>query len=258
MKSEDPEYVAARRVLLNALDALGTQRSAVVLVGAQAIYLRVGDAGIPGSLRTTDGDLGLRPELLTREPELSACMTKANFHLDPREPVGIWVTETDIGGRMAEVKVDLLVPDAVGGVGSRAARIPPHAKSTARKVRGLEGVLFDHDMMSLPSLEATDTRSHKILVAGPAALIVAKSHKIMERLAEGKRLGPLPKDALDVVRLLRGCPEDEVVDRTKRLIAFDGSQVAAEQATAVVTREAWDFLRTEFGVLAGRGCDLAV
>lgn len=38
----DPEYVAARRVLLDALAALLAQRNAVVLVGAQAIYLRVG------------------------------------------------------------------------------------------------------------------------------------------------------------------------------------------------------------------------
>src|SRR6187401_2744009 len=34
-----PEYVLARRVLLDALQALGSQRDAVVLVGAQAIYL---------------------------------------------------------------------------------------------------------------------------------------------------------------------------------------------------------------------------
>lgn len=38
----DPEYFAARRVLLDALDALGVHRKAVVLVGAQAIYLHVG------------------------------------------------------------------------------------------------------------------------------------------------------------------------------------------------------------------------
>lgn len=43
-KDPDPEYVAARRVLLDALDALGTHRKAVVLVGAQAIYLQVGAA----------------------------------------------------------------------------------------------------------------------------------------------------------------------------------------------------------------------
>jgi hypothetical protein len=35
----DPRYVAARSVLLDALGALGAQREAVVLVGAQAIYM---------------------------------------------------------------------------------------------------------------------------------------------------------------------------------------------------------------------------
>jgi hypothetical protein len=41
-----PEYVLARRVLLDALQALGSQRDAVVLVGAQAIYLHVGEADL--------------------------------------------------------------------------------------------------------------------------------------------------------------------------------------------------------------------
>ncbi len=39
-----PIYVAARGVLLDALDALGEQRQAVILAGAQAIYLHTGDA----------------------------------------------------------------------------------------------------------------------------------------------------------------------------------------------------------------------
>jgi hypothetical protein len=39
----DPEYVEARRILLDALEAIGHHRKAVVLVGAQAIYLRVGE-----------------------------------------------------------------------------------------------------------------------------------------------------------------------------------------------------------------------
>lgn len=39
----DPAYIAARRVLLDALNALGPHRASVVLVGAQAIYLHVGD-----------------------------------------------------------------------------------------------------------------------------------------------------------------------------------------------------------------------
>lgn len=41
-----PLYIVARTVLLDALDALGEQRDAVVLVGAQAIYLHAGDADI--------------------------------------------------------------------------------------------------------------------------------------------------------------------------------------------------------------------
>jgi hypothetical protein len=35
----DPLYVAARRVLLDALGALDNHREALVLVGAQAVYL---------------------------------------------------------------------------------------------------------------------------------------------------------------------------------------------------------------------------
>ena len=38
----DPQYVVARSVLLDALEALGKQREAVVVVGAQAIYLHTG------------------------------------------------------------------------------------------------------------------------------------------------------------------------------------------------------------------------
>jgi hypothetical protein len=38
----DPEYVKARRVLLDALAALAPHSEAVVLVGAQAIYLQTG------------------------------------------------------------------------------------------------------------------------------------------------------------------------------------------------------------------------
>ena len=42
----DQAYVLARRVLLDALEALDDQRDAVILVGAQAIYLHTGDADL--------------------------------------------------------------------------------------------------------------------------------------------------------------------------------------------------------------------
>lgn len=42
----DPLYVAARRVLLDALTALREHRDAIVLVGAQAVYIHAGDADL--------------------------------------------------------------------------------------------------------------------------------------------------------------------------------------------------------------------
>jgi len=64
----DPEYAAARRVLLDALGALGAHCKAVVLVGAQAIYLRVGAGDMAVAPFTTDGDLALNPTVLGDEP----------------------------------------------------------------------------------------------------------------------------------------------------------------------------------------------
>jgi len=53
----DPRYVEARRVLLNALAALAPHGPAFVVAGAQAVYLRTGDADIAVAQYTTDGDL---------------------------------------------------------------------------------------------------------------------------------------------------------------------------------------------------------
>lgn len=55
-------YALARRVLLDALDALGDQRDAVVLVGAQAIFLHTGDTDLAVEPFTTDGDVAINPE----------------------------------------------------------------------------------------------------------------------------------------------------------------------------------------------------
>jgi hypothetical protein len=41
-----PITVEARRALLDALDALSDQRAALVLVGAQAIYIYTGEADV--------------------------------------------------------------------------------------------------------------------------------------------------------------------------------------------------------------------
>lgn len=77
----DTECVAARGVLLDALDALGTHRKAVVLVGAQAIYLHVGEGDLAVAPYTTDGDLAIDPRELDDEPELARTLEAAGFDL---------------------------------------------------------------------------------------------------------------------------------------------------------------------------------
>jgi hypothetical protein len=84
-----PEMVAARRVLLDALDALGPHREAVVLVGAQAVYSHTGSGDLSVAPMTTDADLALRVDGLAEVPELSTAMTGAGFELadQPGSPV---------------------------------------------------------------------------------------------------------------------------------------------------------------------------
>jgi hypothetical protein len=64
----DPEYVLACKVLLDALQALGEQRGAVVIVGAQAIYLHAGDAELAVAPYTADGDVVIDPSSLRDAP----------------------------------------------------------------------------------------------------------------------------------------------------------------------------------------------
>lgn len=259
--THSPEYVAARAVLLDALDILGSQRRGVVLVGAQAICIRVGDSGLAVSLHTTDADLGLIPDLLAATPELAACMTRAGFRHDSASSVGIWVADRVIDGAPGLAQVDLLVPDAVSGragEGKRRPDIPPHDPRAARIVRGIEGALFDHDTMRVGALDPTDARAFDVAVAGPAALVIAKAHKIRERLGQVRRANTVAKDALDVLRVLRGTSEDDVAERWCALLAEGTSPDTVRIATAVVARDALEFVRSEFAVAGGRGCELAV
>ncbi len=111
--------------------------------------------------------------------------------------------------------------------------------------------------MTISALDPADLRRREILVAGPGALLVAKIHKIQERLAEARRATGVAKDALDVVRLLRGCREEDTAARLQGLLSGASSGDRVREATAAVTAEAVESLRAEFGVTAGRGCSLA-
>ena len=57
MDAVAPEYVAARRVLLDALEALKDHLPSLILVGAQAVYHHTGETDLNVPLMTTDADL---------------------------------------------------------------------------------------------------------------------------------------------------------------------------------------------------------
>jgi hypothetical protein len=234
----EPEYVAARRVLLDALDALGAHRDALVLVGAQAIYLHTGEGDLAVAPYTTDGDLALDPARLSSEPTLEDAMRLAGFRLD--EQPGIW-------RGAGEVEIDLLVPEAVGGGGTRGARLDVHGNRAARKARGLEAALVDNSPSQITAFEPDDDRLFALAVAGPAALLVAKLHKLADRRDAPSRLDD--KDALDVVRLLRATRTQEVAEVLQRL--------TQDAQAAEVTSEAIEQLDALFASPDAHGCQMA-
>src|SRR3990170_972500 len=231
----DELYVVARRVLLDALDALGTHRNAVVLVGAQAEYLRVGEADLAVAPFTTDGDLAIDPAVLGEIPPLEKALMAAGFFPKTKDSVGIWITKRPTSrGVDTEVAVDLLVPASVSpGTGRRAARLRGHDARAARIVKGLDGAIVDADLMHLTALEAADARAFDLRVAGPAALLVAKVHKISERHGTDRQSD---KDALDVLRLLRGTETDDLARRYQRLLADPRSAEAAKTGQGLLEK----------------------
>ncbi len=180
--------VQARSVLLDALTALSDHRDSVVVIGAQAIYLHTGAAEVALAEATKDSDLALDSRSLGSDPLIEAAMTGANFILnpDPGQP-GSWINPQGI-------PVDLMVPEAIAGPSSRRrADIPPHSREATRRAVGLEAAVVDHAEMEIRSLSAADPRVLHAQVAGPAALLVAKLHKLGERQASPTRL--VDKDA---------------------------------------------------------------
>ncbi len=236
----DQLYVEARRALLDAVEALAPHRDSLILVGAQAVYLHTGEADIAVAPYTKDADVAIDPRHLGGHPVLDDAMQAAGF--EPGDQPGIWkATRT-----MAQV--DLLVPDTLGGPGRhRGAQIEGHGRRAARRVAGIEGALVDNASMSIGSLEASDSRRVELQVAGPAALLVSKLHKLGERRERPDRL--LDKDALDVYRLLVAVPTADLAATLRRLLTVP---VSAE-----ATRIGIGFLRSLFATPEALGSQMA-
>jgi hypothetical protein len=249
----DARYVAARRVLLDALTALAPHGDAVILAGAQAIYLHTGSAELAIAPYTTDGDLVLNPSLLGEIPELEAGMTDAGFHLQQvrghAEP-GIWLAKTSAAGEEIVVPVDLIVPEGIAsGRGRRAARLAGHGTRAARRAVGVEAALVDNSTMTIAALDPNDRRALQAKVAGPAALLVAKAHKLHDRVLSGRQDRLDDKDAADVVRLMQATKPDEIAATLDILIK--------DEIAGPSTREAFEYIEELFGRRGRPGIEMA-
>lgn len=226
------EYIEARRVLLDALGALRPHLDAVVLIGAQAVYLRTTGRLPTYQPYTTDADIVLDPARLLDIPPIGRSMTDAGFVLTD-EP-GIWEARFERVGFTEEivVPVDLIVPEQVASkAGRRSARLPgEHGKNTARKIPGVEGTLVELGPIKIASFESSDTRSVVVNVAGEAALLVAKLHKLGDRLAKPERLEA--KDAGDVYRLFDAIGPKEMAARLSALLGDERSASSTEAGLA--------------------------
>lgn len=236
----DAGYIAARAALLDVLESLGPHRDAVILVGAQAIYLHTGPSDEAVSPHTTDADLAINPRALSASPPLETILFNAGFEITRRP--GTWSRPG------SGVDIDLLVPSTLGGPGRRGARLLGHSPDVARKASGLEAVLVDNAPDVVGSLIHDGGPRFVVRVAGLAALLVAKLFKINDRASARDRL--LNKDGLDVLRILRFADADRIGSRLELL--------ASDPISGTSTHIARNLLVSQFSRPRGSGVMLAV
>ena len=242
---DDEARIEAREALLDAVEALECHIDAIVLVGAQAVYVHTEgeDASFAFSPFTYDADIALDPDLLGSSPPIVDAMSRAGFTL--KDQPGLY-------RRGERSQVDLLVPEAVSGPERRGARLGVHGNRAAMKVNGLEGALVSHSPRTISSLAPDADRSCILKVAGPAALLVSKVHKIAERVsaAQPRRREPLPKDAFDIYRLLRATDAAD--------LAYEFRLLRSHDLSSQVTSEALSMFQGLFGTRSSLGTELVV
>jgi len=110
---------------------------------------------------------------------------------------------------------------------TRGARTPPHSKRAIRRAAGLEAAIVDNSPYEITALDHRDPRRFMMRVAGPAALLIAKMHKLGERNETNvARLDD--KDAHDVYRLLSAVPTESLAATLATLRETDLAGTATE------------------------------
>jgi hypothetical protein len=254
LPSDEELDVVARRVLLDAIQALHPHIRGLIVVGAQAIYLRTGRSRIPVAPYTTDGDLALDPALLGEDPIVESAMTSAGFNLfeppgDGIQP-GTWIRDEYVRGVPTVVPVDLLVPEALCPIpGRRDAHLDEQGTRVARRAEGLEATLVDNSLMSIGALDPNDFRSFEIKVAELPSLLVAKLHKIHDRATSGRASRLSDKDGSDAYRIMEIL---RVRDAAARLTTLLADPMAGSAVATSLT-----YLDELFGHANGAGIEMA-
>ena len=109
--------------------------------------------------------------------------------------------------------------------------------------------LFDHCPMPVTALDPADDREVTVEVAGVAALLVAKAHKIRDRVASGRASRLSGKDAADLYRIMQTNRPATAAETMATLIE--------DPISAGVTLQALDFIRDLFGRRASEGVAMA-
>jgi hypothetical protein len=182
-------------------------------------------------------------------------MRNAGFELweqaENRTQPGIWITTEEVNGEQLIIPIDLIVPEAaaIGAPGRRGARLGAHGNRAARRAVGLEAVLVDHDTMTVAALDPADPRTIDVEVAGVAALLVAKAHKIHDRVVSGRADRLSDKDAADVVRIMQTTSPRDV---GATLADLRRNKLAGEPTETGLT-----YMSDLFGRRAGEGVVMA-
>lgn len=232
----------SRRLLIDTIRHLEPFRESLTVIGAHAVFARVQDV-LPDMVMpsTKDADLAVNPEFVAPQPVILELLAAAG--LEPASPdrPGIYgYANESARPQWDRTTIDLLVPAAYAGAGRRAARITGQ-KNAATKAEGIELALHDRSAMVLTPLPGDPDRDPvEVMVAGHAALLVAKAYKVRDRVADydNRPYRLRAKDSVDVgLLMLASDPEDAA--ETMRRVCVERPEIsgmAAEAARVIVSQ----------------------
>lgn len=145
----DALYVAARRILLDVLEALGPHRPKFVLVGAQAVYLQAGDADMEVvAPYTKDADLGTDARDLDRDPSILGLMTAAG---DVVRLMRGSATPDAVGKTLAKLAGDEMCGPSVRAGVDYLERLfaTPRARGVDLAVKNVTGAIREDEVRAL-------------------------------------------------------------------------------------------------------------